>query len=364
MPFIVFAGMYDLGLLSHKSLFQIQAERILRLEELAFIETGRKGHITWLVMTSECTRESTLDFFNKHSYFGLLEENVIIFEQFMLPAFTFGGKIILADRYKISMSPDGNGGLYRALRDHKVLDLIEKRGIEYVHAHSIDNILVKVADPYCLGYCADNNADTCVKVVEKTVPDEPIGVVCLVNDRWKVLEYSEISSELAEERGDDGSLVFNAGNICNHVFSVAFLRKIATHHIMDLELHIAKKKIPTIDEAGTPVKPRIPNGIKMEKFIFDVFPFAEKLVVWKVNREEEFSGLKNADDVGKDCPATAKKHLFNLHRSWIEKNGGKFDTADVECEISPLVSYQGEGLEKLVRNKTFRSPFLLKANRE
>lgn len=353
--------MYDVGLPSHKTLFQIQAERILKLQQLASLATNKPCSITWFIMVSESTLQQTSEFLEKHHYFGLDKKNVIVFEQFMLPALTFDGKIILEKKNKIAMSPDGNGGLYRALKDLGILDEMERRGIEYIHAFSIDNILLKVGDPVFLGYCHGKRADCGVKVIEKTNPTESIGVICMVNEKWHVVEYSEISKELSEKRASDGSLVFKAGNICNHLFSTKFLRKIAEQYICELEHHVSRKKIPFVDDDGNQIKPKEPNGIKMEKFIFDVFPFAEKLVVWEVNRDEEFSALKNADNVGQDCPSEARKSVFKLHKKWIEKAGG---TVEGEiCEISPLVSYSGENLEELVKGKTFTSPVHLQPNR-
>lgn len=178
--------MYDVGLPSRKTLFQLQAERIQKLQNLACERHNKQGEITWFIMTSGATAQPTKEFLEEHEYFGLDKNNVIMFQQFQLPAFTFEGRIILQDKHRVSMSPDGNGGLYRALRDRKILDEMENRGIEFVHAFSIDNILTKVGDPLFVGFCIAQRSDCGVKVIEKIVPEESIGVVCMVNEKWQV----------------------------------------------------------------------------------------------------------------------------------------------------------------------------------
>lgn len=351
-------GMYNVGLPSGKTLFQIQAERIRRLQHMAFEDTGKRGTITWYIMTSEHTMEPTMDYFRKNNFFGLNKHDIFMFEQGSLPCFTFDGKIILDAKHRIARAPDGNGGLYRALRDRGVLDNILNRGVEYLHAHSVDNILIKVADPIFIGYCASQNADCSAKVVEKASPNEAVGVVCIVDGKYQVVEYSEITSKTAEMRNADGRLTFSAGNICNHFFSASFLHKIGKEYEQKLKLHVAQKKIPYVNEKGERLTPETPNGIKIEKFVFDVFEFAQKFVTVEVVRDVEFSALKNADSAGKDCPATARKDIFKLHKSYIEHKGGT--VIGEEVEISPLLSYQGENIESIVNGKVFKAPIHLK----
>lgn len=349
-------GMYNVGLPSGKTLFQLQAERILRLQKLAEEKYRKKGDITWYILTSEATHDTTLSFLKDKDYFGLNESNIKVFKQGMLPCFTLDGKIILDQKHRISNAPDGNGGLYRALKVQGILDDMVERGISSVHVHSVDNILIKVADPIFLGYCLSSETDCGVKVINKAYPKEPVGVVCKVEDTYQVVEYSEISEKTAELRSDDGTLLYNAANICNHYFTVDFLRAIANVHENEMELHAAKKKIPYVDDDGNRCKPEKPNGIKIEKFVFDVFKFSKNLMVWEGVREEDFSPLKNADSAGLDCPSTARNDVLKLHKKWLLNAGAKAVVGDVE--VSPLVSYAGENLD-YIKGQSFEGPYVL-----
>jgi UDP-N-acetylglucosamine/UDP-N-acetylgalactosamine diphosphorylase len=92
---------------SNHSLFQFQAERILRLSRL----TGAP-HVPWYVMTSEFTRRGTEDFLKLHNNFGLPAADVMLFDQGSLPCVDFDGKILLESATKVARAPDGNGGIY------------------------------------------------------------------------------------------------------------------------------------------------------------------------------------------------------------------------------------------------------------
>lgn len=341
-------GCFDIGLPSHKSLFQIQAERIRRLEALAHKHAGlpadKKVIVPWYVMTSGPTRGPTEAFFEENKYFGLNKENVLIFEQGVLPCISNDGKILLEARGKVAVAPDGNGGIYQALVVSPVLGDLRKRGIEHVHAYCVDNCLVKVADPLFTGFAAEKQVSIATKVVRKRNATESVGLILQKNGKPDVVEYSEIDKETAEAKDpkQPDVLKFRAANIVNHYYSFAFLESIPDW-AKNLPHHVARKKIPYTDlKSGETVKPEKPNGIKLEQFVFDVFPMLDlnKFACLEVRREDEFSPLKNAKGTGEDDPDTSKRDIMQQGKRWAEAAGAIVTgEGDGGIEVSPLKSY-------------------------
>ncbi|GJJ71437.1 UDP-N-acetylglucosamine/UDP-N-acetylgalactosamine diphosphorylase [Entomortierella parvispora] len=360
-------GCYDISLPSSKSLFQIQAERILKLQEMAQKQPGAVDNVVipWYVMTSGPTRPATVAYFQENNYFGVSSDNVVFFEQGTLPCLTFDGKIMMESKSQVAVAPDGNGGVYAALRGTGVLANMAERKIEFLNAYCVDNCLVRVADPVFIGYCVQKNADCAAKVVRKNYPTEPVGVVCLRNSAFNVVEYSEINDDVAHAiNPKSGQLAFGAGNIVNHFYTLDFLNKVESFE-GDLEYHIARKKIKSVDlQTGEVVAPKQVNGMKLELFVFDVFPFTERMAVLEVERREEFSPLKNAPGSGQDCPETSRSHILEQHARFIEAAGGKIVVGEEDAqvdgvptlELSPLVSYAGEGLAEIVAGKSIKTP--------
>ncbi|KAG0244143.1 UDP-N-acetylglucosamine pyrophosphorylase [Mortierella sp. GBA43] len=360
-------GCYNIGLPSSKPLFQLQAERILKLQRLAQQQPGAVANVTipWYVMTSGPTRAATMAYFEENGYFGLESKNIVFFEQGTLPCLTFDGKIMMESKSQIAVAPDGNGGVYAALRGTGVLADMAERKVEFLHAYCVDNCLVRVADPVFIGYCYQKNADCGAKVVRKLSPTESVGVVCLRNSAFNVIEYSEINDDVAHAiNPKNGQLLYGASNIVNHFYTLDFLNRVEAFE-GDLEYHIARKKIKTVDmQTGDIISPKAPNGMKLEMFVFDVFPFTERMAVFEVDRREEFSPLKNAPGSGSDCPETSRRDILQQNIRFIEAAGGKVVVGEDDVqqentptlELSPLVTYAGEGLAEIVAGKSIKTP--------
>jgi len=292
-------GCYDIGLPSKKSLFELQAERIRKVEQLAAKKHG-KSEVTvpWYVMTSGPTRAPTEKYFKEHNFFGLKPENVFIFEQGVLPCISNDGKILMDSKSKVAVAPDGNGGIYLAMIKSGAVSDMKKRGVEHIHTYGVDNCLVKVADPTFIGFSASKNVEIGTKVVRKRNAKESVGLIIQKNGKPDVIEYSEIDAASAEAKDPKNPeiLKFRAANIVNHYYAYRFLENIP-QWAPKLPHHVAKKKIPCINtETGESIKPEKPNGIKLEQFVFDCFPLlsVDEFACMEVKREDEFSPLKNA----------------------------------------------------------------------
>src|SRR5262249_20072152 len=131
-------GMFPIGPVSHKSLFQIHAEKVLALSR----RHGRP--IPLLVMTSPATDAEPRAFFEQHRHFGLPGDQMSFFEQGTMPALDLAtGKLLLEAPGRLFTSPNGHGGTLLALADSGLLDRLRARGIRQVFYFQVDNPLVK-----------------------------------------------------------------------------------------------------------------------------------------------------------------------------------------------------------------------------
>ena len=289
-------GAYDIGLTKPLYIF----EQLVR--NLLDVCAQCDAYVPLFVMTSSKNDADTKLFFKQHSYFGYPASYVRFFVQEMAPSVDFDGKLLLEDKAQLALSPNGNGGWYSSIARAGVLDDFPE--IEWLNVFAVDNVLQRIADPVFVGATIDSKLNCGAKVVRKNDPYERVGVLCLEDGLPSVIEYYELTDEMANQMGEDGNLAYSFGVILNYLFNLSKLRETVGKRI---PVHVVKKKIPHLDETGNLVKPEKENGYKFETLILDMVRLMESCLPFEVVREHEFAPIKNK--TGIDSVESARELL-------------------------------------------------------
>ncbi len=296
-------GTYDIGLDSHKSLFELLCDSLK--------EAGKKYNVTipWFIMTSKENNEETIEFFKKNKYFGYeLNKNIFFFIQGELPMVDTEGKILIGEDGLIKEAADGHGGIYEALVKSGMTKKMRELGVEWIFIGGVDNCLVKMVDPILMGIAIQKNVTAAGKSVVKANPEEKVGVFCKKNGRPSVVEYTEIPKEMAEATTKNGELIYGESHILCNLFNINAVERMGSK---PLPYHTAFKKATYIDKNGNKIVPDGPNAYKFEAFLFDAFGELDDMAILRVKREEEFAPVKNAKGI--DSPETARKLYKNFY---------------------------------------------------
>lgn len=328
-------GMFPVGPVSQKSLFQIHVEKIVA-------RLRRHGvRIPLYLMTSPATHEETIAYFDENDRFGLPEEDFLVFCQGTMPAVDEAtGRVLLEQPDRIALSPDGHGGMLAAMARNGVLDDIERRGIRHLFYFQVDNPLVDICGPEFVGYHVLAESELSSQVIAKREPLERVGNLVQVDGRLIVIEYSDLPDDVADRRSPDGSLEIWAGSIAVHVINAALLRRLADS-ADGLPFHIARKKVAHISPSGERIEPKEPNAVKFERFIFDLLPEARNAIVVEVDPANAFAPLKNASGAKTDTPESVRAALSDLHSDWL-RQAGIVVPSGATVEISPLFALDAE----------------------
>lgn len=295
-------GTFMLDLEPAKSLFELFCEQLKQAKEKYDVT------IPWYLMTSKENNKETIEFFEKNEYFNYPKEAVKFFIQGEIPMVDTKGKVILTEEGLIKQAANGHGGIFEAMFNNQIIDDIKKRGVEWVFIIPVDNPLVQMTDEIMLGCAVDKKVLALGKSIVKANPGEKVGVFCKRNNKPSVVEYTEITKEMAEETDSNGELVFGESHINCNLFNIKGIEKIGADK---LPYHIAFKKATYMDENGNIIKPEEPNCYKFETFIFDAFEKLDNMEILRGKREEEFAPVKNKEGV--DSPETAVKLYKAYH---------------------------------------------------
>lgn len=336
-------GAYRISPIRQAPLFQLFAEYLKGIQR-------RYGKCPpWYIMTSLVNHDATVSFFDEEDYFGLSRDDVRFFTQGQMPAFHADGRIVLSEKHRVALSPDGHGGSLTALARSGALSEMRERGIEHVSYYQVDNPLIKVVDPLFAGLHIETGSEMSSKALPKADDKERVGNFCMVDGRLTVIEYSDLPDELAMAKNPDGSRKFDAGSIAIHMLARSFIERLTgdSGHVA-LPWHRADKKVPYVDENGQTQNPSEPNAVKLEMFVFDALPMAENPLVIYTDRNEEFSPVKNAEGV--DSAITARRDLKRRAARWLSEIGVAVpmqDDGEPDCtiEISPAYALDAADLQ-------------------
>lgn len=341
-------GCFPTSCVTDKPLFQIFAEGIAGAQ-------NRYGvTIPWYIMTSPLNHEATVSFFAQHAHFGLDPAAVRFFPQGVMPSFDKStARMLLAEPGVLATNPDGHGGAFRALRVSGALEDMQRRGVEHLSYFQVDNPHARPVDPVFLGLHAsspNSSGQFSSKMVAKAAWDEKVGVFCKADGRTQVIEYSDLPVDLARQTDAAGKLRFIAGSIAIHAIGVKFIDQVSGDPDFALPFHRAVKKVPFFDpDSGRHVEPSEPNGIKLERFVFDAIPMAEQSIVVETDRVEEFAPVKNA--TGTDSIVSSKQLQTERAARWLAACGVQVPrrpdgAVDAVIEISPLTAQDPEQLRE------------------
>lgn len=289
-------GMYDIGLTRPVFIFQRIIENMLDVVKQA------GAWVRLFVMTSDKNHDMTVEFFEEKNYFGYDRDYVSFFVQDVVPASDYDGKVYMEERWKISTSPNGNGGWFSSMNKCGLLDVVRKDGIEWINVFAVDNVLQRIADPCFVGAVIDHGCVAGAKVVKKNSPDERVGALCLEDGRPSIVEYYELTDEMKAAKDADGNPAYDFGVILNYLFRTKELEEIMDRQ---LPLHVVEKQIPYMNGSGEYVEPETPNGYKYETLVLDMIHQVDNCLAYEVDRHKEFAPIKNA--TGIDSVETARE---------------------------------------------------------
>lgn len=291
-------GCYNVGLTHELFIFQCLINNLMDVVRAAGV------YVPLYIMTSEKNDAATQAFFQEHNYFGYDKNYIKFFIQDMACAVDYDGKLLLEEKGRLATSPNGNGGWYTSMIKAGLDKDLHEKGIKWLNAFGVDNVLQRIADPAFVGATILGNFQSASKVVRKVEPHEKMGLLCLEDNKPSIVEYYEMSKEMAESTDSDGSLTYKYGVILNYLFSLEKVEEIVNN---SLTVHVVEKKIPYINAQGDLVSPTEPNGYKFELLILDMIHMMDNNLAFEVAREKEFAPIKNLH--GSDSVDSARELL-------------------------------------------------------
>lgn len=328
-------GLSTAGLLSGKTIFNIYAQRIQKIYMLAKAPIEK---LRWYICVNDQNISEIQNEFIENQYFGLSKHNVVFLECPTNPCFDNKGKIIIRGKSQLVLTPEGDAGFLDVIRKKSLLDEMKKHKIKYFFIYNAHNLLVKILDPTFIGFMVDKKSDFVMKMVRRKKIRESEYIVCEQNGRPRIFP-----PYILEDRSDDiKNAITEALDIGSYIVSIAFFQRMVKD-IGHCNYHIVKQRNMQDSAIDIVVNPTGQMLYSIQRHFTEMLAYCDDMYILEVQRWDEYSPLIIDEVDGKLVTRFALHDLYSMQRVWIESAGGVVNE-HIQVELSPLLSYMGEGL--------------------
>ncbi|KAI8466609.1 MAG: hypothetical protein J3K34DRAFT_483969 [Monoraphidium minutum] len=374
------------GLPSGKCALQLYAERLLRLQQLAAAAAhGANAPVTrpvqFVIMTSPDTHAEITRLLEGRRYFGLERSQVTVITcSARTPCLDADLKAVMSGPMSLAMAPPGSGELLPTLKHSGALAHLLRAGVRHIEVNALDdNLLWRPADPVFIGYAASLRASAAAKVAEPSSLARAYGAAAAGFPPGA--EPGELLDSIALQAPAVGCYYFSAAaleRLCAAYAAdpLAGLRLVPARGIPKRGSPPAMPALPpnlppqaraqalaaAARAAEAAAAPRPAEGYALQRFLADCLRYGDlfeagSVALLGVERDEEFATLwSRGPHWAVGPPEGGVARLMGLHTAWVEGAGGEV-VCEEGVEVSPLLSYAGEGLDKAAAGAAFDDPY-------
>lgn len=276
-------GLLELNIDGKKiSLFEIY------INKLKEIYLTNKVYLNVYIMINRENANLIKDFFDKNNYFNYPKDKIKFFIQQELPLLSVDGKLLLKNKNELWMVPNGNGNVFKSLKDNELIKDMKESNIKYCLFMGIDNIFVNLNDYKFIGCMIKNNYKLASKTIFKDNSLETSWVFCKYKNRPYMLDNRYI--EYFTNRKINDNYCYREKNIIYHLIHIDYIDKFSK---INLKYHRAYKEYECLNELGNIEKIKC---FKFEQFIYDAFYYAKDMLLYRTT-SKEFVPIKTKEDV-------------------------------------------------------------------
>ena len=246
------------------------------------------------IMTNDESYSAIYNYFKEHKFFDYPEDKLHFFIQDSLPILTTEGKLMLKDDKTLLMGPNGNGNVFKALKQAGLIKHMITNNIKYVLFLTVDNVMNKFVDINMLGNMAYGEYPVATKTITKRDDTDLSWIFCKYHKKPFMLPTAYITHNITNKKVDK-KYVYREKNITYHIVTISEVEKYAN---LQLPYHRNFKKYDYMNDKGKQITAKKNNAFKFEQFIFDAFSYSKNMLLYRV-KADEFCPIKDAKDIKK-----------------------------------------------------------------